>query len=142
MLHPANLPIIMHFVLELMAINAFVRLPGIQLHEKHPTREAVLICYSYAGTLFTLNLICAMYVWLDGISTFGPIGTALAWSLSSYHAFPMFRAWDRMQRKQAAGSGYKSEFDIAGGPQQHFRGHLIMFFSLATAGIYGVLQAL
>lgn len=141
MLHPANVPIILHFLLELLAINAFIRRPGLQLHEKQPTREGVLICYSYAGSLATLNIICALYLYFVGISTFGPIGTAMVWSLSSYHVLPMFRAWDRMKRMQDPKSGYKTEFDtIAGGPQQHFKGHLFMLCSLMAAGIYGILE--
>lgn len=138
MFHLANVPIIMHFVLELMAISSFFRQPGLQLHDPNPSREAVLVCHSYAGTLLTLNVICGMYMLLEGVGRFGPIGTALAWSLSTYHVFPMFRAWDRMQRRAAGGNDI-SKYDIGGGPKANFRGHLLLFVSLVSAGIFGLL---
>lgn len=140
MFHFANAPIILHFFLELMAIASFFRQPGLQLHDPSPSREGVLVCQSYAGTLLTLNVICGMYMLLEGVGGFGPVGTALAWSLSTYHVFPMFRAWDRMQRRRVAGGNYNSEYDIGGGPKGNFRGHLFLFASLVSAGIYGLLR--
>lgn len=140
MFHLANIPISMHFLLELMAISSLFRQPGLQLHDPSPSREAVLVCQSYAGTLLTLNVICGMYMFLQGVGSFGPIGTALTWSLSTYHVFPMLRAWDRMQRRHVAGGNYRPEYDIGGGPKGNFRGHLFMFVSLVAAGIYGLLR--
>lgn len=140
MFHLANAPIIMHFTLELMAISSFLRQPGLQLHDPSPSREAVLVCQSYAGSLLTLNVICGLYMLLEGVCRFGTLGTALSWSLSTYHVFPMSRAWDRMQRRRVAGGGYKSEYDIGGGPEGNFRGHLVLFASLVAAGVYGLLR--
>lgn len=130
----------MHFTIEFWAILSFLRQPHIQLHDPKPSREAVLICQSYAGTLLSLNLVCFMYLFFRGIKDFDEVSTALTWSLSVYHLFPMNRALDRMKRRRLAGSNYKSEYDIGGGPRGNFRGHCTIFLCLVSAGVYGLLS--
>ncbi|POS71855.1 hypothetical protein DHEL01_v209754 [Diaporthe helianthi] len=138
MMHPANLAIIIHFVLEFWAILLFLRQPGLQLHDPKPPREAVLICHSYAGTLLSLNAVCFMYLFFHGVGEFDGMGTALSWSLSVYHFFPIHRAWDRMKRREEKGSGYKSEYDVGGGPKGNLKGHLFILATLVSAGTYGL----
>jgi len=138
MLHTANIPILMHFLLEFWAIKSFLQQPGLQLHEAKPSREAVLVCQSYAGTLLTLNIICFAYFLSGRLNSFDGIGAALTWALSTYHIFPMYRAWDRMKRRRL-GQNYKPEYDIGGGPAGNFRGHCILFLSLVAAGTYGLM---
>jgi hypothetical protein len=140
MLHIANIPILMHFLIEFIAIMSFLRQPHIQLHDPTPSREAVLICQSYAGALLSLNTVCFIYIFSKGVRDFDEVGTALTWSLLVYHIFPMHRAWDRMERRTLAGKNYKSEYDIGGGPKGNFRGHCIIFLCLLSAGLYGILK--
>lgn len=136
MFHLANLPIIIHFLLEFMPISSFLRRPDVQLHDPRPSREAVLVCQSYAGTLLTLNVLILFYLWLESAGHFGPVGTALTWGLSIYHVFPMLRAWDRMKRRRG---NETSQYDIGGGPRGNLIGHAVVFVALVAAGVYGLL---
>lgn len=139
MLHFANVPIILHILAEFRAITLFIRQPVSQLHDANPSREAILVLQCYAGALLSLNAVCVSYFVVNGVSEFGAAGIGLASSLLIYHIFPMYRAWDRMQRQRLGGSHRKAEFDVAGGPKGNFRGHCIIFVSLALSVLYGVL---
>lgn len=110
---------------------SFLVQPSAQLRSPHPPPDAVLICQSYAGLLLATNAFCLLFLKSRGMHRFDDTGTMLTASLAIYHAFPIRRAWVRIQR---GGHSHNNEAAVAlGGPVLHLVIHLLLLFLLAWA---------
>lgn len=134
-----------HYFLLTQHISAcisFLFQPNAQLRDLNPQPDAVLICQSYAGLLLATNMFCLLFLKSRGIDHFDDTGTILAGSLAIYHAFPIRRAWVRIQQRKlpSTGRGHHSHNEEAvalGGPVLHFVIHLLLLFLLAGAALNG-----
>lgn len=110
-----------------IAAISFTWQPAKQLREASPSPEAVLICRSYGGLLWAVNLLCLQFLVQRG-DVCDDVGGMLAVSLAFYHIFPIARAgariWSRAHQPQRQG-------DALGGPAVHLAVHTILFLTLS-----------
>lgn len=128
-----ELPILAHLLVESVAALSFLSQPHIQLQNPKPSEEAVLICHSYAGSLISTNVLCALFLARRNSKIFDSASSFLSVSLAVYHVFPMRRAWARIKKRRGK---YKPEERMAGGPPGHLMIHAALFGSLIWAGLY------
>lgn len=93
----------------------------------------MLICRSYGGLLWAVNLLCLQFLVRRG-DICDHVAGMLAVSLAVYHTFPMFRAanriWSRDLRQQQQ-QQQQRQSDALGGPALHLIIHAIVFVSLS-----------
>lgn len=138
-MHPGNLALIFHVLIEAPASLSFLLSAPKQLRESRPSPEAVLVCQSYGGLLFATNVMCVLLLYRRGSSHFGDASAIVAVSLAMYHAMPIRRAWVRI-KTQGAGRGWLQQADAMGGPYVHFLVHALLLVSLTWAGLHGIVR--
>lgn len=116
------------------ACLSFLLQPRVQLRERNPSAEAVLVCRSYGGLLLATNLLCVQFLFRrDG--SFDGASVILARSLAFYHLFPIARAWTRSRQHQVHDQEQGQQRDALGGPFVHLTVHVILLASLLWAAI-------
>lgn len=138
-MHPGNLALIFHVLIEAPASLSFLLSAPKQLRESRPSPEAVLVCQSYGGLLFATNVMCVLLLYRRGSSNFDDASAIVALSLAMYHAMPIRRAWVRI-KTQGAGRGWLQQADAMGGPYVHFLVHALLLVSLTWAGLHGIVR--
>ncbi|KAL1867301.1 hypothetical protein Daus18300_006420 [Diaporthe australafricana] len=138
-MHPGNLALLFHVLIEAPASLSFLLSPPKQLRESRPSQEAVLVCQSYGGLLVATNVLCVLLLYCRGISNFDDANAIVAASLAIYHVMPIRRALVRI-RMQGAGRGFLQQADAMGGPYVHFMVHALLFMSLTWAGLHGIVR--
>ncbi|KAI3399017.1 hypothetical protein diail_8044 [Diaporthe ilicicola] len=138
-MHPGNLALLFHVLIEAPASLSFLLNPPKQLRESRPSPEAVLVCQSYGGLLAATNSLCVLLLYSRGLGNFDDASAITAASLAIYHVMPMRRAWVRIGT-QGAGRGFLQQADDLGGPYVHFMVHAFLLVILTWAGLHGILR--
>ncbi|KAI0973483.1 hypothetical protein F4678DRAFT_426879 [Xylaria arbuscula] len=130
-MHLNQLAFVIHAVVETAAGVSFIVHPEGQLPNCTPA--AKLILRQYGGLLLASSIICLAVITGLGCST--TTTRVLATALGSYHAWPCYRAFSRIQKE----SRYEvQETSILGGPFVHLLVHLVclgLFLYAAIADI-------
>lgn len=122
------------------ACLSFLLQPNAQLRDPNPSPEAVLVCQSYAGLLLATNVLCLFCLRSRGLDHFDEMGGMLTASLAVYHAFPIRRAWVRIQQgrqRRIEQSDRSREATTLGGPVLHSIVHFLLLLLLAWAALDG-----
>jgi hypothetical protein len=128
-----KLAFLLHTVVELPAAFTFIFRPNVQLPNASP--DAVLILRNYGGLLLaTVGLSSAMY-WRN---SFDSVSQTVAFSLASYHVWPLARAVSRL-RHNIGLEGQQGK--TLGGPALAGALHAGLFAALIYAGFFGVSTA-
>lgn len=114
--------------LTLSAATSFTLQPAKQLQDTNPSTEAVLICRSYGGLLWAVNLLCLQFLLQRG-DTCDDIAGMLTVSLAVYHIFPIFRAANRIAARSSH-HHQQPQNHALGGPALHLFAHSVLFCSL------------
>lgn len=136
-MHPGNLALLFHVLIEAPASLSFLLDAPKQLREARPSPEAVLVCQSYGGLLVATNVLCVLLLYCRGSTNFDDASAIVAASLAIYHVMPLRRAWARI-KAQDAGRGWLQQADAMGGPYVHFTVHALLLVSLTWAGLHGI----
>lgn len=115
--------------LTLSAAISFTLQPAKQLQDIDPSIEAVLICRSYGGLLWAVNLLCLQFILQRG-GTCDDIAGMLAVSLAVYHVFPILRAANRIRARKYSHRQQQLQNHALGGPALHLVAHSVLFCSL------------
>lgn len=138
-MHPGNLALLFHVLIEAPASLSFLLNAPKQLREPRPSPEAVLVCQSYGGLLAATNVLCLLLIFRRGSAQFDDASAIVAASLATYHVMPLRRAWVRV-KTQGAGRGWLQQADALGGPYMHLVVHALLLVSLTWAGLQGMLN--
>lgn len=138
-MHPGNLALLFHVLIEAPASLSFLLDAPKQLREPRPSPEAVLVCQSYGGLLAATNVLCLLLIYCRGSTQFDDASAIVAASLAIYHVMPLRRAWVRL-KTQGAGRGWLQQADALGGPYMHLVIHALLLLSLTWAGLQGMLN--
>lgn len=138
-MHPGNLALLFHVLIEAPASLSFLLNAPKQLRESRPSPEAVLVCQSYGGLLAATNVLCLLLIYRRGSTRFDDASAIIAASLALYHVMPIRRAWVRV-KTQGAGRGWLQQADALGGPYMHLIVHALLLVSLTWAGLHGMLN--
>lgn len=138
-MHPGNLALLFHVLIEAPASLSFLLNAPKQLREPRPSPEAVLVCQSYGGLLAATNVLCLLLIFRRGSTQFDDASAIVAASLATYHVMPLRRAWVRV-KTQGAGRGWLQQADALGGPYMHLVVHALLLVSLTWAGLQGTLN--
>lgn len=138
-MHPGNLALLFHVLIEAPASLSFLLNAPKQLREARPSAEAVLVCQSYGGLLVATNVLCILLLYCRGSTNFDDASAIVAVSLAIYHIMPIRRAWVRINM-QGASRGWLQRADALGGPYMHFMLHALLLVSLTWAGLHGIVR--
>ncbi|KAI1303781.1 hypothetical protein F5Y03DRAFT_359051 [Xylaria venustula] len=117
-MHLNQLAFVVHTAVETAAGVSFIVHPEGQLPSCTPA--AKLILRQYGGLLLASSMICLVVI--TGLDC-GPTTTRLlAATLGSYHAWPCYRAFSRIQNEARHGA---QETSILGGPFVHLLAHVV-----------------
>ncbi|KAK3994571.1 hypothetical protein QBC44DRAFT_261741 [Cladorrhinum sp. PSN332] len=134
-----QIPLVIHLLAEIPASLSFLLAPRAQLPSA--SQDAVLILRNFGGLLMSTNLLAVVFLF-RGRGGGGDDGNLAGWvllCLGSYHFWPVWRAWDRMNRlertnKDDGGREKKEQKKVLGGPVVHFGVHLVCLVVLAGGG--------
>ncbi|KAI8965150.1 hypothetical protein F5Y11DRAFT_313991 [Daldinia sp. FL1419] len=116
---PPKFPFALHAFIETAAALSFIFDPEAQLPGCNTA--AKLILRQYGGLLLSTNLVCLVVLFEPGFTTTTRL---LAIALGTYHIWPCYRAYVRMNQNTEATD---KEKPVLGGPPLHFIIHLICF---------------
>ena len=126
-----RLPFAFHAIIETAAALSFILAPEKQLPNCSPA--AKLILRQYGGLLLATNLVCLAVI---AQPTFERTGQLIAAALGSYHIWPAYRAYARLQPGAVVGDVRVEGAGTLGGPMVHLIVHLLCLgmFIVAAMG--------
>ncbi|KAK3945631.1 hypothetical protein QBC46DRAFT_371237 [Diplogelasinospora grovesii] len=133
----AKLPLLLHAVIETAASLSFILVPHKQLPlppsaTSSSSAEARLLLRSYGGLLLSTNLLCFVFFFSPPDLNYASGLVSLC--IASYHPFPVYRAYARIQHNIGMSSSSPSQKSFLGGPALHLVVHLILFVGLLASG--------